>query len=88
MPSGLNKRQGELYLLFLCIRFFFLLAFFVAERQVMQQVLLFGGMDHQKSQFCAMHVDLDGEQREHLQTTPLYMPVQTLLTLSISKFLK
>lgn len=44
------------YVMVLCFKF-------------MQQVLLFGVMDHQKNQCYAMLVGRDGEQRAHWQTT-------------------
>lgn len=84
MPHSLEKAEADATLLTICFRF----VFWVAERQVLQQALLFGGMAHRRSQFYAMHVDPDGGQRVHLQTTPPCMPVQTLLILWISKFLK
>ncbi|KAG0451654.1 hypothetical protein HPP92_026107 [Vanilla planifolia] len=45
---------------------------------VVLQVLRFGEMDHQKSQFYAMHVVQDGGQKVLWQTTPLCMPVNQL----------
>jgi hypothetical protein len=46
----------------------------------------FGVMGHLRSQFCAMPVDLDGEQREHLQIILPYMLGQNLSIMTIKEF--
>ncbi|KAH0456769.1 hypothetical protein IEQ34_014676 [Dendrobium chrysotoxum] len=44
-----------------------------SKRQAIEPALLFGEMDHQRSQFYVMHVVHDGELRVLWQTTRLCM---------------